>query len=386
MHTARSRIHSGVTINGDPMYDPLDVLRISLLPKIGPSRGRTLLRAFGSFAALRGATSDEILRLGGFNDILAGQVRAALRDMRVLDAIEGQIERAQRLSDRYSIRLMTFEDPDYPSLLHALFDAPLYLFIRGSLRAEDTRAVAVVGTRAPTDYGRHAAEAIVGVLADQGVCIVSGLAVGIDTAVHRAAVAAGTRTIAVLGSGTANIYPSSNIELALRITEQGCLLSELPVDAKPEAVHFPRRNRIISGMTRATVLVESGSEGGAVLTAKLALDQNREVYAVPGSIFSKRSEGAHLLIRTGRAHLLARPTQLFEDLPELGGPERVRPPAPQLTLQEALVFAAIGDVPLHIDDLAARTGISLQELLVVLLQLEFRAVVRQLPGKHFMRA
>lgn len=368
------------------MHDPLDVFRISLLPKIGPSRGRILLAAFGTFSALRRATTADLLRLDGFNDILSGHVLASLRDAQLLGNIERQVAQSLVLADRFGIRLLTFEDAAYPALLQSLFDPPLYLFMRGTLREEDARAVAVVGTRAPSEYGRHAARSIVETLADQGVCIVSGLAVGIDTEVHRAALAAGTRTIAVLGSGTANIYPSSNIELAMRITEQGCLLSELPVDAKPEAVHFPRRNRIISGMSRATVLVESGSEGGAVLTAKLALDQNREVYAVPGSIFNKRSEGSHLLIRTGRAQLLARPAQLFDDMPVLGSPVRTRRPAPQLTLQEALVFAAIGEEPLYIDDLAARTGISAQELLVVLLQLEFQGVVRQLPGKHFVRA
>lgn len=368
------------------MHDPLDIFRISLLPKIGPSRGRVLLGAFGSFSSLRRATAADLMRLDGFNDILTSHLLGALHDAQLLGEIERQVDRSLLVADRYGIHLLTFEHPSYPALLHVLYDAPLYLFVRGTLHEEDARAVAVVGTRAPSEYGRHAARSIVETLAEQGVCIVSGLAVGIDTEVHRAALAAGTRTVAVLGSGTANIYPSSNIELALRISEHGCLVSELPVDAKPEAVNFPRRNRIISGMTRATVLVESGSEGGAVLTAKLALDQNREVYAVPGSIFSKRSDGSHLLIRLGRAHLLARPAQMFDDMPVLGSPVPTVRQAPQLTLQEALVFAAIGEEPLHIDDLAMRTGISAQELLVVLLQLEFRAVVRQLPGKHFIRA
>lgn len=369
------------------MYDPLDVLRISLLPKIGPSRGRALLAAFGSYAALRSAGMDAIQGVKGFDTILAHALRTVFGNPKAIDDIERSVERNLALCERHDLRLLTFEDASYPLLLGRIYDAPLFLFLRGTLSEEDIRAVAVVGTRAPSEYGRHAAETIVAALAEQGVCVVSGLAVGIDTVVHRTALAQRTRTIAVLGSGVANIYPPSNIELALRVSECGCLISELPVDAKPDAVNFPRRNRIISGLSTATVLVESGSKGGAVLTAKFALDQQREVFAVPGSIFSKQAEGAHHLIRKGAAHLLSRPSDIFDECPSLLGMAGLKTPVPlQLSIDEAIVFDAIADEPVHIDELALATGIPSQELLVLLLRLEFRAVIRQLPGKHFIRA
>jgi DNA processing protein len=251
--------------------------------------------------------------------------------------------------------------------------------------------VAIVGTRSPSVYGKQMAEQFAAGLASMGITVISGLARGIDTVAHSAALKAGGRTIPVIGSGIDVIYPPENRQLVDRILEAGALVSEFEMGAKPDAGNFPRRNRIISGISLGTVVVETGANGGAMITATTALDQNRDVFAIPSAVNSKIRSGANLLIKDGRALLVETVDDILEEL----GPRlkhivrdntRLRKePPPDLSLFERQVLDAMGDDPIHIDALAERAGVSVSDALVHLLSLEFKRAVRQIPGKYFAR-
>jgi DNA processing protein len=221
------------------------------------------------------------------------------------------------------------------------------------------------------------------------VTVVSGLARGIDTVAHAATLKAGGRTVAVIGSGLDVPYPPENRKLMELIDDEGAIVSEFPMGTKPDAPNFPRRNRIISGMTLGTIVIESGEDGGAMITASTALDQNREVFAVPGTIYEKKSAGPNLLIQRGQAKLVLTVADVVEELgrslPKTGVAART-PVEPSLTLFERAVYEQLSSDPLHIDTIADRAATSTADALVTLLGLEFKGVVRQLPGKHFIRS
>jgi DNA processing protein len=367
--------------------DPFDIIRVSLLPKVGSTRGRLLLRRFGTFEGIVGTSFRELTSIERIDAATARGIIAFNKSRESLDGVERTIESNRRLMEQHKFALVTFLDAAYPAALKRIYDPPLFLFRHGDYNPEDGKAVAIVGTRTPSDYGREAAAMLVAELAEQGITIVSGLALGIDAAAHAAALQSATRTVAVLGSGLANIYPAANARLAGRIAEKGCLFSEFTLGAKPDAQNFPRRNRIISGLSSAVVVVESRVTGGAIITAELAFDQNKEVFAVPGSIFSPKSAGCHLLFKKGVARPITSAQDIFDELPALASAraKKAKPPI-QLNLIEQAVVDALSDQPVHIDELASRTGLPTSELLVTLLKLEFVSVVRQLPGKHFIPA
>lgn len=364
------------------MSDPFDFFRISQLPSVGPARGRALLSQYGSFANLLRTSVGELRQVEGINRQLSTRLAEALAAERRNGAIERAVEENRRLCERHSFVFLPLSDPSYPPVLRAIYDPPLFLFLRGSLVAEDTPAVAVIGTRSPSDYGRQVAEEFSRAFAASSVTVVSGLAMGIDTVAHRSTLRAEGRTVAVLGSGLLKVYPGVNRGLAESIAEHGCVLSELPLDAKPDAVNFPRRNRIISGLSRCLVVVESDVRGGAMITASIAIDQNRDLFAVPGSIYNPRSAGPHQLLRQSMALPATSAEDVLAELLPLRKPARVLP-ARQLTLAEQRIADLLGSEPQHIDDLAVRSGQPLPSLLVELLQMELNGIVRQLPGKYF---
>ena len=367
------------------MSDPFDFFRISLLPSVGPARGRALLATFGSFSNLLRARAADLHRIEGINRQLSAKITGALATERREGGIERLVEHNRHLCERHSFRFLPCGDPAYPASLRAIYDPPLFLFLRGDITTADAQAIAVVGTRSPSDYGRQVTEEFCRSFAAAGVTVVSGLAMGIDTVAHRSTLRAGGRTLAVLGSGLLKVYPGVNRTLADAVAGQGCVLSELPLEAKPDAVNFPRRNRIISGLSRSLVVVESDVRGGAMITASIALDQNRDLFAVPGSIHNPRSAGPHQLLRQS----MAQPATSAEDvLGELRPRCLAVPPAPsrQLTIGEQRIVDLIGDDPCHIDDIAVQSGMALPSLLVELLQMELNGVVRQLPGKYFTRS
>jgi DNA processing protein len=367
-------------------------------------RLRALVSHFGDPLAVRAATAHEFSRVPGFSRGLALAVAQFLRSTS-LDGAEREASADLASLRESGANVLHIWNPAYPRRLAAVYDAPPVLFVRGSFEPLSRPCMAVVGTRRPTPYGLASAEHFGRELCDAGAVVVSGLARGIDTRAHRAALDAGGTTIAVVGTGTDRCYPRENHRLAEEIAATGAIVSEYPPGTGPEPANFPRRNRIISGLSLGTLVVESDTDGGAMITAYLSLDQDREVFAVPGSILSSRSRGCHALIRDGKARLASTVGDMLSELgPELGREAGRRgasvgvpgdPGAPgrprsagagpaTLTDREKAVAGLLGAEPLHIDDLAGASDLPVPDLLVTLLMLEMRNVVRQLPGKYFV--
>ena len=296
----------------------------------------------------------------------------------------------RELARRAGARLLLREDDEYPAPLRTIPDPPPFLLARGEVRAEDALALAIVGSRHATAYGVAVAERLAAELAARGVTIVSGLARGIDTAAHRGALAAGGRTIAVLGCGVDVCYPPENRRLVGRVLERGALLSQFPMGTPALARHFPLRNRTIAGLALGTIVVEAAERSGALITAGHAGELGREVFAVPGPVTSELSRGANRLIQDG-----AKLVQCWEDvvaeLPEvwrrcLREAPGVAVPAGAPEGDEERVLALVGGDPVHIDQVIERSGVSSGRTAAVLLSLELKRWVRLLPGQHYVRS
>ncbi len=357
------------------------LIALSFIPHIGPTRIRALVAHFGSAGAVLEASGYVLARVPG----IGRQTAEAIARFEGFDAVDRQMRRAVQAE---AVLVPAWAE-DFPALLRHLYDPPAMLWVRGRLQAEDRQAVAIVGTRRATPYGKQMAYTFARSLAEQGITVVSGLAYGIDAASHEGALDGGGRTLAVLGSGVDRIYPATHLRLARRIMQQGALVSEYALGAAPDAPNFPRRNRIISGMTLGTLVAEAFPEGGALITARLALEQNREVFAVPHALGQPSGEGGNLLIRDGHARLVTSAEQILEELQI--EPDDVAQPNP-LTLPldlnpvEAQLWMALGPSPIPIDTLCLETGLDVSTALVYLLSLEFKGLVRQLAGKQFLRA
>lgn len=356
------------------------LVALSLVPGVGPARVRALLGAFGSAEAVMQAPAGRLARAEG----VGRKTAEAIRAWDDAPEVDRQFERA----DRVGARLVALGDEEYPARLRQIYDPPPFLWVRGRLGAEDDAAVAVVGTRKASDYGLRVAEAFGRGLAERGVTVVSGLAYGIDVAAHRAALAGGGRTVAVLGSGVDRIYPSRHAPVVREILERdaGAVVSEFPLGAAPDAPNFPRRNRLVAGLAVATVVAEARSSGGALLTAAMALEQNREVFAVPAPVFAE-ADGTNRLIQKGYAAL----AQSVDDVVASVAPQVDRPaPAPArevegLSAIERRLLDALDGSPRPLDAVCAASDVDASTALVYLLQLEFRGLVRQLSGKQFYR-
>jgi len=286
--------------------------------------------------------------------------------------------------------LLILGDGEYPSPLREIFDPPCVLYCAGRTDVLERPAVAVVGSRHPTPYGRATAERLACDLAGRGIVIVSGLAIGIDAASHEGALRSG-QTVAVMGSGLAVPYPRSNRKLFDRVAEAGAVVSEFPLETEPFAANFPRRNRIISGLSRALIVVEAAEKSGSLISAHFALEQDREVMAVPGNVTSEVSRGTNGLIKAG-AKLVESWVDVAEELPSplrealLAQREGETAPLPLLSEEEAGVRRLLSlDVPAHVDELLERTELSISELLTVLLSLEIKGVAAPVPGKRYLR-
>ena len=343
-------------------------LGFSLVPGIGPKRLLLLAQAFGDLHSAW-AASEAHLRAAGLD---SESTTNLLRTRTQVD-LDGEMAKVERAG----AALLTPEDANYPSLLKNLPDPPLALYLRGTILPQDDLALAMVGTRKATGYGRDAAAFFARQLAQQGVTIVSGLAHGIDSAAHRSALEAGGRTIAVLGCGIDRVYPPDHAELARQITQQGALISEFPVGSKPEARHFPRRNRIISGLSLGVLVVEAPEKSGAMITADLAAEQGRDVFAVPGTIFNAASTGTNRLIQDG-----AKLVMTVEDiLDELNIAQR-KVEARTLTRQiaptgkeEPALLRFLSAQPLPVDELVRQSGLSTAEVLSTLTVLELQGYI-----------
>ena len=375
-----------------PVAPPTDAERralvaLALVPGVGPTRVRALLARLGTAEAALGARPATLAAVEGVGRRTAEAV-VAFDDW---DEVDRQFERAGAVG----ARLVALHDPEMPGRLAHIYDPPPYLWVRGAFAPADDRAVAVVGTRKATDYGRRVAQRFARGLAEEGVTVVSGLAYGIDIAAHRAALDAGGRTVAVLGSGVDRVYPARHADVVRRVVEDGAgaVVSEFPLGAAPDAPNFPRRNRIIAALSAGTLVAEARASGGAMLTAAMALEQNRDVFAVPAPVTSD-TQGANRLIRQGYAGLVTSVEDLLADLggalPDASSGAGVRPPPPplpdDLTAIERRLLDALTAEPRPLDLVCADSGVDASQALVYLLQLEFRGLVRQLAGKQFFRA
>jgi DNA processing protein len=311
------------------------------------------------------------------------------------DMIEGLLSFSQwpqakaelRRAQDEGVGLVPFIDPKYPARLRAIADPPPLLYVKGEIHPEDERAVAVVGSRSASDYGRRVARNISSGLALLGFTVVSGMARGVDGAAHEAALDSGGRTIAVLGCGVDRIYPPEHDGLYKRISRQGAVISELPLGTRPAAFNFPARNRLISGLSLGVVVAEATEKSGSLITAALALEQNREVFAVPGEVGSSRSRGAHRLIRQG-AKLVESADDIIEEIaPQLARPQGASRPQRQLPQQcsddTRRIFGLLQQRTLQIDEVIETSGLSSAQVSEILLELELLGFLRQLPGKRY---
>ena len=320
-----------------------------------------------------------------------GELHAAGLDNRTANAIvtaRSQIvpENELELLARHKVQAMTWHDPGYPRLLKEIDDLPPVLYVRGEPLSQEELCIAVVGTRRPTAYGRQVAEELSHGLARSGVTVVSGLARGIDAAAHKAALEASGRTVAVLASGLDVIYPREHAKLALQISERGALVSDYPLGTQPRGDYFPRRNRIMSGLSLGVVVVEGDMQSGAMITARLAAEQNREVFAVPGSIFSPQSRGPNSLIQEG-AKLVRNVEDILEELNLSMVPQQLELKEPvAATDTEVTLMRYLTHEPLHVDEVCHRSGLPIATVSSILAMLELKGLARQIGPMSYIKA
>lgn len=361
----------------------LDAVRLNLVPGIGPRLQRTLCDRFGSPGEVFRASAEELATLPGIGPKI---LRAILNG----EWAEAARREATRCSE-VGICLICAEDDNYPRMLAEICDPPGVLYCRGQYQPRDRLAVAIVGSRRCTLYGRQQAERLAEALARSGVTVVSGLARGIDSAAHRGALSAGGRTIAVTATGLAHIYPAEHAELAEEVIANGVLLSESRLDQAPVPGLFPQRNRIISGLSLGVIIVEASRRSGALHTARHAMEQGREVFAVPGRIDSLASEGCHTLIRDG-ATLVRNVDDVLDSLGPLVEPVERAGDGPvhdprelALNEQERQVLNQITSEPTHVDEVLRGLDLESPRALSTLTVLEMKRLLRRLPGGYFVR-
>jgi DNA processing protein len=353
-------------------------LAFNRIPGIGRVRYQALLARFGTLGEAWRATRSE-LKEAGIGDAAVRLIADSRPD------IDPDTE-ADALA-RAGVGTLIWTDPGYPERLKEIDDSPPVLYTRGNMAPADEWSVAVVGTRRPTPYGRQVAEELSHQIAANGVTVVSGLARGVDAIAHRAALAAGGRTLAVLACGLDMVYPPEHARLAREITENGALISEQPLGTQPRGDFFPRRNRILSGLSLGVLVVEGDVKSGALITANFALDQGREVFAVPGSIFSPQSRGPNQKIQRGEAKLVLKVDDVLEELNLKTAPQQME--LKQLipaTDTEMDLLRHITKEPVHIDEVCRESGLPVATVSSVLAMMELKGLVKQLAPMSYVRA
>jgi len=356
-------------------------LALSLTPGVGGIFIKRLLDRFQTPEAVFQAPLGELLQIEGLGEKVAREIQKG--------PVDKKVEKELSLLGEVGGKIMTIKDESYPKRLKEIYDPPPLLYVRGELKEEDELAVAIVGSRKTTPYGRWITEKMGQELARQGITIVSGMARGIDSHAHWGALSGAGRTIAVLGSGVDVVYPPENRNLYKRIIDQGAVLSEFPMSSPPEGGHFPKRNRIISGLSIGVVVVQAGMESGSLITANYALEQGRDVFAVPGNVGSECSRGTHQLIKDGAKLVESSEDILEEVLPqwrkERDVPQEIEPPVRDLTDEEKVLFEQLGETPLHIDALIRESQFDPGKVSSLLLNLELKGLISQWPGKCFSK-
>lgn len=362
----------------------LHELSLSLVDGVGPRIYQQLREAFGDAKGALNASLTELRSVPGVGSVLAERIRAA----RDLAAAEAEVAFCRSAN----VRILSVASRDYPAALREIPDPPAVLFLRGEILSRDEAAVAIVGTRHCTTYGKKQAERFATGLASAGITVVSGLARGVDKAAHEGALSAGGRTLAVLGSGVCEIYPPEHVDLSERVIAAGALISEGPPRRTAIRGAFPQRNRIVTGLSRALLVIEADTQSGAMISARHAMEQNREVFALPGRIDDRTSHGCHRLIRDG-ARLLESVEDVLEELGPMPSPVRLdeqtvlrKPAELLLNEQESIVLQAIPGSPVDIDSLVVATGLPVHRILATLSVLETRRLVRRISGQTVMRA
>lgn len=359
-------------------------LALYMIPGLGNAVLKRLIDTYGDPETVFQAGSAELMRLEGMRKEIAAKITSRGLDREA----EGEIKRAEACH----ARILAYTDPSYPAFLREIYNPPMVLFVRGKEIPLQTTFVSVVGSRNPTHYGRKAAEKIALGLARRGAGVVSGLARGIDAAAHSGCLMGNGFTIGVLGTGIDVVYPESNKALFERMEENGAIVSEFLTGTHPEPKNFPIRNRIISGLSRGTVVVEATLNSGSLITASLALEQGRDVFAVPGSIDSFKSTGTHFLIKQG-ARLIENADDILAEFGFFGrgaaGQSDTTPigrPSRDLDELEKKVYEAIGDYAIHMDDIVRLAAMDAGKVAGILMKMELEGMVRQLPGRMFVRS
>lgn len=359
------------------------LIALNMLPRIGPIRVRRLTAAFGSASGVLAASPTRLRSIDGIGDDTAAIISRWEEHADVTAELASTAERA--------IQIITPDDPDWPPAFRELPDAPLVLYVWGRVEERDRHALAIVGSRRTTHYGRQCAHKLSFQMAGAGYTIISGLARGIDTASHEGAVAAKGRTIAVLGSGLGKLYPPENMPLAEHIADgHGAVVSEFPLLTSPDQQTFPQRNRIVAGWCTGLLVIECPSRSGALITANLANEYGRQVFAIPGQIDHPSSAGCNELIRNG-ASLITDGSQILDDLSQLpirthtAVPPPEPPPLPELSVEESSVINALGSDERPVDQIVDSTGLPVGAVSAALLKLELKKLAKQLPGHYYVR-
>jgi DNA processing protein len=360
------------------------LVALNMVEHVGPVRVRQLLEHFGDAPAILSASRDQLLRVRGIGE----ETAEAIANWEKTVDLGGELKRISE----FGCHILTAADAEYPELLRQIYDPPIVLYVRGRLLEKDKNGVAMVGSRMTTPYGIESARKLAYQLAYVGVTVVSGGARGIDTAAHQGALSAKGRTVAVLGTGINIIFPPENAKLFEQITESGAVITQFPFNRNADKQSFPIRNRIVAGMTLGTVVVEANLTSGALITANMAVEQGRQVFAIPGRIDSPRSKGCHELIKKG-AKLCEGAEDVLSEFEYLF-PASNRPPGPnetgvlpaiELSANEQKAYDALSEDESSVDEVIRRSGLPSSAVLVALLSLEMKRLIKQLPGKMFVK-
>jgi DNA processing protein len=354
---------------------------LSLIPGVGSVLFKRLLDEFKTPEAVFTASSKELLRVEGIGEKVAGEIHKG--------PSEKKVERELRLVKEVGGTLLTLENVLYPIRLKEIYDPPPLLYLRGELKKEDDFALSIVGSRKTSPYGRWITEKISQEIVRQGITIVSGMARGIDSVAHGGAISGGGRTLAVLGCGIDVIYPPENRNLFGQIIDHGAVLSEFPMGSRPEGMHFPRRNRIISGLSMGVVVVQASADSGSLITAEYALEQGREVFAIPGNVGAEGSRGTNRLIKEGAKLVESSEDILEEIVPQWQKMKessfKAKSPEEALPEEEKIVYRLLSDSPLHIDAIIRESPFDPGRVSSLLLNLELKGLISQWPGKCFTK-
>jgi len=356
---------------------------INMNSAVTPNRFHLLLNHFPTVEAIWEATRDELEEVPGFSDGVEG-----FCDDRDPEGLEEEMEKCEKLD----LEVLTLDDSAYPDSLRAIDKPPPVLYVKGDYRADDQLGIAMVGTRKNTSYGKNIAQELAAQLAREGITVVSGMARGIDSFSHKSALGVDGRTVAVMGTGFGHTYPKGNASLMRKISENGAVLTEFPFDRGPERWTFPQRNRIISGLTRGTIVVEAPEESGALITAHDALSQGREVFAVPGDVRRPTMKGTHGLIKDG-AKLVEDASDVLEEFKDIqaalpfpeeteGGDQDIKS---QLNDKQEEVYSELDYEPIHFNDIVAQTDFPAARISHIMFQLEMEDLVEQLEGNKWVK-